>query len=37
MEKYRKYLGRKHDYLKTNCITLIADIYEKELQRDDFK
>ena len=37
MQKYRKYLGRKHDYYNTNCITLIAEIYETELQRDDFK
>jgi cell wall-associated NlpC family hydrolase len=37
MQKYRKYLGRQHDYFNTNCITLIADIYQEELQRDDFK
>jgi|TARA_R110000764_G_scaffold204448_1_gene289725 hypothetical protein len=37
MEKYKKYLGKKHNYLNTNCITLIAEIYENELQRDDFK
>lgn len=37
MEKYKKYLGKKHNYLNTNCITLIAEIYETELQRDDFK
>ena len=37
MEKYRKYLDRKHDYFNINCITLIAEIYEKELHRDDFK
>jgi len=36
MQKYRKYLGIKHDYQNTNCITLIAEIYEKELHRDDF-
>ena len=37
MKKYKKYLGKKHDYSQTNCITLIAEIYETELQRDDFK
>ena len=37
MKKYKKYLGKKHDYFHTNCITLIAEIYETELQRDDFK
>ena len=37
MEKYKKYLGKKHNYFNTNCITLIAEIYENELQRDDFK
>jgi len=28
--KYTKYLGIRHDYLKTNCISLIKLIYEKE-------
>ena len=37
MKKYKKYLGKKHNYFHTNCITLIAEIYETELQRDDFK
>ncbi len=37
MKKYKKYLGIPHDYQTTNCITLIADIYKNELQRDDFK
>ena len=36
MEKYQKYLGIKHDYAHTNCITLIANIYEHELHRDAF-
>ena len=35
MQKYRKYLGIKHDYYNTNCITLIADIYKNELYNED--
>ena len=35
MEKYKKYLGIKHDYHNTNCITLIASIYKNELQDED--
>ena len=35
MQKYRKYLGIKHDYHNTNCITLIADIYKNELPNED--
>lgn len=29
--KYLKYLGIKHNYLENNCITIINDIYKKEL------
>ena len=35
MEKYQKYLGIKHNYYNTNCITLIANIYKNELQNED--
>ena len=34
MEKYKKYLGIKHDYNDQTCISLIADIYKNELQDD---
>lgn len=34
--KYLKYLGKKHDYLENNCITLINDIYKTELKSDVF-
>lgn len=34
--KYLKYLGKKHDYLENNCITLINDIYKNELNSNVF-
>lgn len=34
--KYLKYLGKKHNYLENNCITLINDIYKTELNSNVF-
>jgi len=34
--KYNKYLGIKHNYLETNCITLIDFIYKQELSCNIF-
>lgn len=34
--KYIKYLGKRHDYLNNNCITLINEIYKTELKSNIF-
>lgn len=34
--KYTKYLGKKHNYLENNCITLINEIYKAELKSNAF-
>lgn len=36
-ENIKNYLGIPHNYETTNCITLIADFYKKELNLDFFK
>ena len=36
MTDYTKYLGIKHSYLKTNCITLIERIYKEQLNSEIF-
>ena len=36
MTDYTKYLGIKHSYIKTNCITLIEKIYKEQLNSEIF-
>ena len=36
MTNYTEYLGLKHSYIKTNCITLIEKIYKEQLNSEIF-